>query len=293
MQNLPSLLGALGGVLAGALIALAGGYGGVMVAGLPLFALCVALAFLIQWVVFIPSWLGRTEKLFDLTGSLTYVLISGLALAYGNQNARSVLLAILIVAWAVRLGGFLYARIHKDGHDPRFRPIRQHLPMFFMTWTLQGVWVTVTGAGAFAAMTSGHGEPLGLLAAIGGACWLVGFAMEVVADHQKRAFRADPDNRENFITSGLWAWSRHPNYFGEILLWVGIALIALPALQGWQLATLISPLWVWLLLTRISGVRMLEGRAERRWGHNPDYQRYRDATPVLIPLPPGMRGPSA
>jgi steroid 5-alpha reductase family enzyme len=106
-----------------------------------------------------------------------------------------------------------------------------------------------------------------------------------VADRQKRRFRADPNNRERFIQSGLWAWSRHPNYVGEITLWVGIAFIALPVLAGWQYVTLVSPVFVYVLLTRISGVPLLEDRSEKKWGGNPEYRAYRDRTPVLFPRP--------
>jgi steroid 5-alpha reductase family enzyme len=114
----------------------------------------------------------------------------------------------------------------------------------------------------------------------------VGFAIEVAADQQKRRFRADSSNRDGFIQSGLWAWSRHPNYFGEIALWIGIALIALPVLSGWQLATLISPVFVYLLLTRISGVPLLEARANKKWGEDPNFVAYMRSTPALFPRPP-------
>jgi len=113
--------------------------------------------------------------------------------------------------------------------------------------------------------------------------WLVGFGFEVVADRQKRRFRSDPDNEGEFIRSGLWRLSRHPNYFGEIVLWVGVALVALPALEGWQHVTLVSPLFVYLLLTRVSGIPMLEEKADERWGGREDYERYKRETPVLWP----------
>ncbi len=116
--------------------------------------------------------------------------------------------------------------------------------------------------------------------------WLVGFGIEVAADDQKRAFRADPANRGRFITTGLWAWSRHPNYFGEITLWVGVALVALPALSGWQHLTLVSPLFVGLLLTRVSGVPLLEARGQATWGDDPEYRDYVARTPVLVLRPP-------
>jgi steroid 5-alpha reductase family enzyme len=111
----------------------------------------------------------------------------------------------------------------------------------------------------------------------------VGFALEAVADQQKRRFRERPENAGRFIATGLWAWSRHPNYFGEILLWTGVALVALPALDGWQLATLLSPVFVTLLLTRVSGVPLLEERADARWGDDPEYLAYKKRTPLLVP----------
>ena len=155
-----------------------------------------------------------------------------------------------------------------------------------MTWTLQGCWVFVTASCALAALTSARHAPANIWLYLGVAIWICGFVLEVAADRQKTAFRMKPENADRFITHGLWAWSRHPNYFGEIVLWIGIALIAVPVLQGWQYATLISPAFVILLLTRISGVRMLEARAERAWGDDPDYRHYRDTTPMLIPTRP-------
>jgi steroid 5-alpha reductase family enzyme len=131
-------------------------------------------------------------------------------------------------------------------------------------------------------MTSAQGRPLGAFAALGTLAWAAGFVIEVVSDGQKRRFRDDPANRGRFIQSGLWAWSRHPNYFGEILLWSGIAMVALPALSGWQHATLISPIFVYVLLTRISGIPMLESRARKRWGDEPEYRAYKARTPSLL-----------
>ena len=116
--------------------------------------------------------------------------------------------------------------------------------------------------------------------------WIAGFAIEVIADRQKTEFRADPANQDKFITHGLWAWSRHPNYFGEIMLWCGIAVISYPALVGLQIFTLISPIFVVVLLTAIPGVRMLETRGNRKWGDDPEYQAYKRATPVLVMWPP-------
>ncbi len=264
------------------LVALAGARGGLTYLDVPVVAICVALAFLIQWAAFVPAFTQQTERFFDLTGSLTYVALIVAALVLGNTDARSVLLCALILVWAVRLGSFLFNRVSRDGEDRRFRSIKPDLLMFLMTWSLQGLWVSLTLACALFAMTSTISTPLGLWATGGTLLWVTGFGIEVAADRQKQAFRADPANRNRFITTGLWSWSRHPNYFGEILLWSGIALITVPVLQGSQLVGLISPVFVWLLLTKISGIRMLEARSDKQWGEDPDYQVYKSRTPALM-----------
>ena len=155
-----------------------------------------------------------------------------------------------------------------------------------MAWSLQGLWVLLTAAAALAVITAAQRETFDLLGWIGVAVWLVGFGVEVAADRQKQVFRADPANRDRFITTGLWAWSRHPNYFGEIVLWTGMALLAVPVLSGWRWVVLISPVFVVVLLTRISGIPLLERRGRKRWGDDPAYRAYVDTTPVLVPRPP-------
>lgn len=267
-----------------ATLAWAGSRGGAVVEGIPLFALCVAAALAIQWVAFVPAYRLRTERFYDLTGSLTYVALIALALGLGpGAGARSILLAAMVVSWAARLGLFLFTRILAEGGDQRFDEIRGSRARFFMAWTLQGVWVCFTAGAALAAITGGGDTPLGGYDASGIAVWVVGFAIEAAADHQKRRFKARPENVGRFISTGLWAWSRHPNYFGEIVLWIGVALVALPALEGWQLATLVSPVFVTFLLTRVSGVPLLEKRANAKWEDDPAYRAYVARTPVLVP----------
>jgi len=180
----------------------------------------------------------------------------------------------------------LFGRVLKQGKDYRFDEIKVSFTSFLLTWTLQGLWVTFTAAAAFAAITTANTRPLGWPALIGFIVWAFGYFFELIADSQKNAFRGDPENKNAFIHTGLWAWSRHPNYFGEIVLWLGVAIIALPALKGWALVTLISPLWVILQLTVISGVPMLEKKADKKWGGQADYEAYKASTPVLIPRPP-------
>ena len=246
----------------------------------------MGLAFLIQWLAFIPAYLLQSERFFDLTGSITYISVTVIAVLLSPVvDGRSILLLGLVVIWAVRLGTFLFRRIRKAGKDARFDEIKPSFLRFLLTWTLQGLWVTLTLAAALAAITTTTRKELGLFALVGFLVWLLGFAFEATADAQKSRFRADPANKGKFIHSGLWAWSRHPNYFGEIVLWIGVAIIALPVLRGWQWVTLISPVFVTLLLTRVSGVPMLEKRADEKWGGQEDYEAYKERTPVLIPRP--------
>jgi len=268
-------------------LALASSYGGYIVFGIPLLTLCIALAFIIQWIAFIPAYIWRTEKFFDLIGSLTYITVLLVAMFFSpTVDGRSWLLFEMVVIWAIRLGFFLFLRIRTTGEDQRFREIKQTFPRFLTTWTMQGLWVSFSLAAALAAITSEYRVKLGIFALIGFLVWVLGFGIEVIADRQKSQFKADPKNAEKFIHTGFWAWSRHPNYFGEIVLWIGITIVALPVLQGCQWVTLISPIFVTLLLTRISGIPLLEKRADEKWGGQEEYEAYKAITPVLIPRPP-------
>lgn len=271
-------------ILIGALVAIAGSQGGNRIAGIPVMALLVGLAFLIQWLVFIPAYRQQTEKFFDLTGSLTYITVITLALFLSSAvDGRAFLVGALVVIWAARLGTFLFSRIHRAGKDDRFDDLKPSFFRFLNVWTIQGLWVTLTLIAALVTITTTNRKDLDLFALIGFLVWVFGFAMEVVADHQKSRFNADPNNKGKFIQSGLWFRSRHPNYLGEIILWTGVTIIALPVLQGWQWVALISPVFVTLLLTRVSGIPLLEKKADQKWGGQADYEAYKKNTPVLIP----------
>ncbi|PWB53955.1 MAG: hypothetical protein C3F13_08415 [Anaerolineales bacterium] len=271
-------------IVIGMLVAIAGSQGGSQIAGIPVFALLVGLTILIQWLVFIPSYLRQTEKFFDLTGSLTYITVSTLALLLSTGlDGRAILVWALVVIWAVRLGTFLFRRIRKAGKDDRFDEIKPSFIRFLNVWTMQGLWVTLSMVGVLVTITTTNRKELDLFALIGFLVWVFGFTLEVIADHQKSRFNADSNNKGKFIRSGLWSRSRHPNYFGEIVLWIGIMLITLPVLQGWQWVALISPIFVTLLLTRVSGIPLLEKKADQIWGGQADYEAYKKRTPVLIP----------
>ena len=244
----------------------------------------VLLAFIIQWILFIPAYLLQTEKFFDISGSITYISVVSYCFFNNydleNLNIGNVILSIIIIVWALRLGSFLFIRIKKAGEDIRFREIKKSPTRFFMTWTLQGMWVSLCSACALAGIAKGI--IINSYFYFGLAVFLIGFIIEIIADNQKTKFRSDPENKDKFIDSGLWKFSRHPNYMGEILLWSGISIISLSSLEGMELATLISPLFTYLLLVYVSGIRILEHNGDKKWGHLDSYKSYKKNTPRLI-----------
>ena len=273
--------------LLGTTLALAGGSDGLVRADVPVFLWCAILAFGLNWLVYVPSAVARTEHYYDLTGGLTYLSVTGLAVVLSQPlDLRSTLVVSMVSIWAIRLAGFLFVRVKRAGKDIRFDSVKTKPTTFLVWWTLQALWVLTTMAAALAIVTGGERVPMSWLGWIGFGVWLFGFSVEVVADAQKSFFKNDTSNQGQFIQTGLWAWSRHPNYFGEIVLWTGVALMAVPVLVGWQYATLISPMFVSFLLMKMSGVPLLERKADERWGGQEDYEAYKAATPVLIPRPP-------
>lgn len=252
--------------------------------GLPLFAICVILAFAINWIAFIPAFIFQTEKFFDLTGSITFITVTVVGVLLSPmRDARTFIILTCILIWAVRLGIFLFKRILKEGKDGRFDELKPNFLRFLIVWTLQGLWVSLTLSAALVIITTSVKLPLGIFAAIGITIWLMGFTIEVIADAQKSKWHSNPENKGKFINIGLWSKSRHPNYFGEIMIWIGVAIIALPILHAWQFLSLLSPVFVTILLTQISGIPILEKRADRKWGGMDDYEAYKNNTPVLIP----------
>ena len=279
-----SIIGIILSILVGVGLAIAGSQSSAQIGGIPIFALGIIVVYLIQWVAFIFSYIKKTEKFYDLTGSFTYISISFfLILAIPDIDGRAVLLFVMVIIWATRLGTFLFNRVMQAGKDDRFDAIKVDFFRLLLTWTLQGLWVSFTASAAWAAIATTNRKELGIIAVIGFIIWAIGTIFELLADAQKSEFKAKPENDGKFIRSGLWALSRHPNYFGEIIIWIGVAVVAIPVLSGWALLTLISPLWVIVQLTLISGIPMLEKKADKRWGGQEDYERYKKNTPVLIP----------
>ena len=238
----------------------------------------------IHWLAFIPALIFKTEKFYDLTGSICYAFsaIYVYLQSYGMFLSLSLFISLAILIWTLRLGSFLLKRVMDAGEDKRFRTIKTNPTQFFMTFNLSALWVVICSLCALTAVSNGVLEVkpifyMGLL------IFIIGFLIEVIADNQKTAFRAIPENANSFITTGLWSVSRHPNYFGEVTLWLGIAMMSLPYLEGVQYWTLISPIFSFVLIYFVSGVRMLEARANVKWGENKEYLDYVKKTPIFFP----------
>ena len=242
----------------------------------------------IQWLAWIPASLAKSERYYDLTGGLTYLTVVGFTLWAGSQSespsARELIVSLLVVIWALRLSGFLYLRIHRTGKDGRFDRLKTSPIRFLVPWTIQGLWVFLTMIVVIVINSQAESVPeLGIWDAIGLLMWLLGFGIEVIADNQKSAFNANSENQGKWIDSGLWSYSRHPNYLGEIMLWTGIACFGISCFSGMERLAWISPIFIYLLLTKISGVPILDRRGLEKWGHQPEYHKYREETPTLMP----------
>ena len=240
--------------------------------------------FLIHLLIFVPSYFFQTEKFFDLTGTISYVSSVLFIFFKSNTvesiNLGSLVLSTFIIIWSLRLGTFLFLRIKKAGKDRRFNEIKKSFSWFFMTFSVSGMWVSICSICALTGIA--NGIIFSSTTIIGIIIFIIGFTIEIIADSQKTKFRANDDNKDKFISSGLWKYSRHPNYLGEIILWLGISLISFSSLEGFQYITLISPIFTYLLLVNVSGINFLEKSGKKKWGHLESYKKYLKETPRLF-----------
>ena len=249
---------------------------------------CAVICVGMQWVAWIPASIGKTERFYDLTGGLTYITIVGFSLWAGSRSepisSRELIVSLLVIIWSLRLSSFLYLRIHRTGKDGRFDKLKTSSIRFLVPWTIQGLWVFLTMIVVIVINTQADSAPaLGIWDGIGLSIWILGFSIEVIADNQKTVFNSEPNNQGKWIDCGLWSYSRHPNYLGEVLLWTGIAFFGVSCFTGLEKIAWISPLFIYLLLTRISGTPILDRRALEKWGDDSEYQIYRKNTPLLFP----------
>lgn len=249
---------------------------------------CAVMCIGMQWLAWIPASIGKTERFYDLVGGLTYLAVVGFSLWAGAQSEppslRELIISVLVVIWSLRLSFFLYFRIHRTGKDGRFDQLKTSPIRFLVPWTLQGLWVFLTMVVVIVINSQADSAPpLGIWDAVGLFVWVLGFGIETIADQQKTAFNTEPTNQGKWIESGLWSYSRHPNYLGEILLWTGIAFFGISCFTGLERVAWISPIFIYILLTKVSGTPILDKRALEKWGDDPLYQKYRENTPALIP----------
>ena len=249
---------------------------------------CAVICIGIQWVAWIPASIMKTERFYDLTGGLTYLTVVGFSLWAGSQSEppslRELIISLLVVIWSLRLSIFLYRRIHRTGKDGRFDKFKTSPIRFLVPWTIQGLWVFLTMIVVIVINSQADSAPaLGIWDVLGLLTWILGFGIEAIADNQKTVFNTEPANQGKWIDSGLWSISRHPNYLGEILLWTGIAFFGISCFTGFERVAWVSPIFIYLLLTKVSGIPILDKRSLEKWGEDPEYQKYRENTPALFP----------
>ena len=256
--------------------------------GYPVLLYCVLISFTIHLIIFIPSAIMKNEKFYDFTGMIAYLSIIIFAIQQKYIQIHSIdiyslVLSLLISIWTLRLGIFLFYRVLKVGEDIRFKDVKNNALKFFVWFSISSLWVSLTTMAAMNVVTSKNYHQDLTLLYIGTMIWVFGFLFEIISDYQKIKFKNNASNKNKFIDSGLWSISRHPNYFGEIILWIGIYIITLPSTSGLEYLGIISPLFVIVLLNKVSGINLLEASADEKWGSSKEYQKYKKITPKLIP----------
>ena len=249
-----------------------------------LILISLILIFLIQNFFSIFSIIFKTDLLFDFVGSGTFFFIVFWSLILSpNIDSNKIIISFLILIWSLRLGYFLTSRRVSRGKDKRLMKIFNTNGGTFFAWNIQGFWIFCCLLSSLNSIYSENIIKFGLLQWSGLLLWIIGFLIEVISDEQKKAFNKNNNDKGHFITSGLWSISRHPNYLGEIILWLGIFIISFSYLENWSYLSVISPISIIIILRFISGVPQLEKNAIKKWGNNKEYKKYKDKTPVLFP----------
>lgn len=244
------------------------------------------LDFVINWTAWGVAAIYKTEKFYDLTGSISFITVGLFSLTNaGHYHARQIGVTMMVLLWTVRLGSFLFLRTMITGGDSRFEEAKTKPGLFFVYWTVQAVWVWVCSLPLILENASVRNPGVNWSDVIGIMLYTTGFLVEAVADLQKFFFKKNPENKGRFVDVGLWKYARYPQYFGEILLWWGIFATAAAGLHGWEFVAIISPLFVMLLTLYVSGIPIQEKQAKERWGDSQEYMDYRRKTNFLVPLP--------
>jgi len=244
----------------------------------------LGLSLLIQLIMFVPAFIFKTDKLTDLSYGLTFIILALLVFLLNPFSWAGLILLAMVVVWGLRLAGYLFIRINKMKKDERFDGIREKFFRFLSFWMIQGVsvWIILLPAMLFFGR-----ERVSVTMLLGFLVWLSGLTIETIADRQKFRFYNDSVHRGEWISHGVWKYSRHPNYFGEILCWVGVYLFTFSFSIN-SLIGLASPLFIAFLIIFVSGIPKLEQGADKKWGQRVEYQDYKKHTSVLVPTVDGM-----
>ena len=233
--------------------------------------------------LFVVSLIVKNNGVVDAAWGGGFLLVAVVTfLHYVDAHPRQLLVMLLVAAWGLRLAAHIHVRNRGQGEDFRYRKWREEwgdhfvLRSFLQIYMLQGALLLVVATPVWV-VNHDPGGGLGWLDLIGVLVWAVGFTFEAVGDWQLLRFLRDPASEGKIMQTGLWSYSRHPNYFGEATLWWGVFLIALGAPYGWL--AVISPVTIAFLLLKVSGIPMLEAR----WEGNPEFEEYRRRTNALIP----------
>jgi steroid 5-alpha reductase family enzyme len=249
-----------------------------------LFLITAGVIFGLITLLWLISLYLKNASIIDIFWGIIFIAIAWLVFALTPQGylPRKLLLCTLVTIWGLRLGLHILIRNRGKAEDFRYATWRVENGerwwwlSFFQVFFLQGFLLWVISAPLVTAQTSGFPAILTPLDWLAAWVWMLGFVFESISDFQLMLFRGNPANQGKLLTTGLWKFTRHPNYFGEAVLWWGYYLIALAAGSGW---TIFSPLLMTLLLIRISGVAMLE----RTMKHKSGYEEYRQKTSAFIP----------
>lgn len=246
----------------------------------------LGLSIVFNLVMFLIAYKQQTDKLTDISYAVTFVALTVYVVSTADALlTASWILFCMVVLWAIRIGGYLFMRIRKIGRDKRFDDKRSDFVKFLSFWMLQAVTVWVVMLGVISFFAEGVKPITGFMIA-GIVIWASGLLIEAVADWQKFQFMQKKSNKNKWIASGLWKYSRHPNYFGEIAVWFGVYVFVVSGLEGSaQYIAMASPLFITFLLLFVSGVPLLEKSADKRWGKDKNYQKYKKTTSIIIPLP--------
>ncbi len=246
---------------------------------LVLLALIVSIG--MNLILFIPAYLYKTDKLTDISYSATFIAVATVGFLASKRTSTQIICFLMVLLWALRLGGFLFLRIHKMKRDKRFDGMREDFFRFLRFWLYQGVTVFVVLL-ASTLLWERKVTVVGVLTIVGLVVFAAGVSLEALADIQKYRFKTAGNT--TWIDSGVWRMTRHPNYLGEIMVWLGVYLFAFSSLSPTErLIGVLSPLFIFTLLRFVSGIPLLEKSADQRWGDRKAYQQYKKAVPLLVP----------